>query len=570
MNPVASRWILATPDASNVEALRNGLGLRSATAAVLIRRGAVDPARAAAFLNPRLSDLGDPAGLRDIRKAVDRTVRAIESGERVCIYGDYDADGMTATALLFDFFGRVGLEVRTFVPDRALDGYGVNADRMRDLAADGVTLVITVDCGVRSHDEIAVARSLGTDVIVLDHHEPGDTLPDAAAVVNPHRADCTFPFKGLAAVGVAFYFAGAVRRELITLGRIAERAVDLKPLLDLVAVGTVADVVPLLGDNRVFAWAGLKILNDGPRVGLIALKAVAEVDGRPVTAGTIGYQLAPRLNATGRLSNPRASLDLLMSRDPEEAKRFADVLNRENEERRRVEQDVMARAIEQVEAAGGPKHRALVVAGVGWHPGVVGIVASKLVEQYRRPTVVIGIEDGVGKGSGRSVRGWDIGRALESLSSLLQRCGGHPMAAGLALDASRIDEFAAAFGELADRTVPEEALIPSLEIDATVSLGDLDRGLADELTRLQPHGMGNPEPTLAMMGVKLKETRRVGRDGSHVQVTFEDGGRTIGGIWFGGADAAPAPGSVVDVAFALGIDDRTGGTRLKVKGMRLP
>jgi len=564
------RWEIARSSPEAVADLARALGLRIPTAAALVNRGVACAEEAAAFLDPRLAHLSDPGCLKDMDRAVARAVQARRRDEPVCIYGDFDADGMTSTALLAEFLSAAGYRVSTFVPDRMRDGYGVHAARLREIVEGGARLVIAADCGIRSRDEVACAKALGADMIVLDHHDPDGELPDAVAVVNPHRDDCPSAFKGLAAVGVSFYFAGALRRALVEAGLLDAGAIDLRPLLDLVAVGTIADVVPLLKDNRVFAAAGLKRLNEAPCLGMVALKAVAEVDGRPVTAGTVGFALAPRLNAVGRLSDPRVSLDLLLARDPEQAKRCADLLDRENEARREVLRVVLEDARARVEAAGGATRRAIVVAGEGWHPGVVGIVASKLVEAYRRPAVVLAVEDGIAKGSCRSVRGFDIGAALAEFAGMLDRFGGHPMAAGLALPAARVAEFAAAFLDRADATVPEESLVPHLAIDATIDAGETDRPLAEELARLAPFGMGNPEPVFASADVPVLDARPVGRDRTHLKMTFATDRGPIGGIWFGGAATAavPGPGARVDVAYNVEIDDRTGEARWKVRDCR--
>ena len=566
----ATRWDIALPDPASVASLVSSLGLRTPTATVLVNRGMIGTADAAAFLDPRLAHLADPATLKDMDRAVARTVEARRRSDPICVYGDFDADGMTSTALLAEFLETAGYAVTTFVPDRMRDGYGVHAQRLREIIEGGAKLILTADCGIRSRDEVAIARSLGADVIVLDHHEPDDQLPDASAVVNPHRRDCPSTFKGLAAVGVSFYFVGALRRALVDAGLLAEGAIDLRPLLDLVAVGTIADVVPLLRDNRVFATAGLKRLNDGPRLGLVALKAVAEVDGKTVTAGTVGFQLAPRLNSVGRLSDSRVSLDLLLARDPEQAKRCADLLDRENEARREVLRVVLDEARAKVEATGGATRKAVVVAGDGWHPGVVGIVASKLVEAYHRPAIVLSIEDGTAKGSCRSIRGFDIGAALAEFATMLDRFGGHPMAAGLALPTARLAEFTAAFLERADAVIPDEALVPRLAIDAMIEAGESDRPLAQELARLAPFGMGNPEPVFASAGVLVADARPVGRDRTHLKMTFATDRGPVGAIWFGGAvsEGAPSTGDRVDVAYAVEIDDRSGEARWKVRGCR--
>lgn len=560
------KWDIRTFDRDLADKLARETGVPMVIAKILVHREVLESNQVLEFLEPRLANLKSPNLFRDMDRAVSRTVQAIEQGESVCIHGDYDADGMTSTTLLHEFLSSCGLPTTLFVPDRAEDGYGLNASRVEEFARAGTQLMITVDCGVKSIDEIEIANSLGMDVIVLDHHEPASRLPPAVAIVNPHRADCDFPFKDLAAVGVSFYFAGAVRRALIEREHEFAVAIDLKKLLDLVALGTVADVVPLLGDNRVLTAAGLKVINDNPRVGITALKAVANSIGREVTAGTIGFQLAPRLNATGRLSNPRASLDLLMSRNPEEAKRWADVLNRENDQRREIERSVSDQALAVIEGRGGPAHRAIVVAGDGWHAGVVGIVASRLTETYTRPSIVLSIEGAETKGSCRSVRGFDIGAALDQFDHILTRHGGHPMAAGLALKTERVQEFIEAFEQYADAHVSEDLLTPRMRIDAEVAPGELNPALLSYIKMLQPFGMGNPEPVFALFGVELATTRRVGQDLAHLQMTVKSQDWTVDGIWF----RAPAMDTVgsgkVDIAFSLMLDDKV--PKLKVRDVR--
>jgi len=565
-----SKWILDEPDPARIDELIASLGLPVPMARALVNRGMEEPEAARAFLEPSLGRLHDPLLMRDMDRAVSRTMEAMDKGESICIHGDYDADGMTSSALLASFFEQAAYPVRTFLPDRIEDGYGLNPNRLRSLVSEGVNLFITVDCGVRAVKEAELLRSLGADLVVLDHHTPGDELPVAAAVVDPHRYDCEFPFKDLAAVGIAFYFVGALRRALSNAGRLDREALDVRRLLDLVAVGTITDAVPLRGDNRVLVSAGLQRLTAKPRLGLSALKAVASIGSRPVTPGVVAFQLGPRLNAVGRLGNPGVGLDLLLARDQEEASRYADELDRENQARRDVEADVVAQAFRRVDEAGGPAHKAVVVAGDGWHLGVVGIVASKLVERYQRPAVVISMGPDESRGSCRSVKGFDIGAALAKLSHLLIRSGGHPMAAGLSVASDRIDEFTEAFSDLADNEIGDEDLLPALHIDATLSFGDLDVALVNRLAQLQPHGIGNPEPLYAAFGVTVVETRRVGREKQHLQASFEQDGVTLPAIWWnGGTVEGLDPGTQVDVAFNGMLDNRNGRPRLKVRHLRL-
>lgn len=567
----APRWEVLEPDSAAVEALSREAGLPRPCAASLVLRGVSDPKGAGAFLKPKLQDLRGPWTLRDMDRAVERTLRAMSSSEPVCIYGDYDADGMTAAALLVRFFREVGVAARAFLPHRQRDGYGLNGERLADLRREGVRLFIAVDCGTRSNDEARTLREAGADLVVLDHHQPGPTLPDVAALVNPHRLDCPFPFKHLASVGIAFYFAGAVRRALIRAGRLDEGDVDLRPLLDVVAIGTIADVVPLTDDNRILVHAGLRRIETSPSPGVAALRAVAGVADRPVTAGSIGYQIAPRLNAIGRLGDPTVAFDLLVARDAEEATRLAAILDRENEARRRIEAEVLEEVMRQVIERDGLAHRILIASGHGWHPGVVGIVAARLVEFFHRPAVVIGVSDGEGRGSCRSVPGFDIGRAVSSLQDLVVRAGGHALAAGLTVEEGRLEDFTAALRQLAEREVPLEILHPRLRIDSIVRGSELTPKLVECLKEMEPHGIGNPEPVFAMMDAQVVEVRRVGRDQRHVQMVVEHDGARVGAVWFDGAErpgSVPGVGASVNVAFSLTLDGRTGGPRLKVRDLR--
>lgn len=564
-----TKWIVSRPNPDSVERLRTALNLPWPVALALVNRGLEGPEAVASFLAPSLKNLNDPLLLRDMDLAIGRTMEAMDRGETICVHGDYDADGMTSTALLASFFDQAGYPVRTFLPDRMTDGYGLNQERLRELAGEGVKLIIAVDCGTRAVDEAALLNSLGCDLVILDHHAPGPSLPDACAVVNPHREDCPFPFKGLAAVGVAFYFAGALRRALSEAGRIKRDSIDVRLLLDLVAVGTITDAVPLREDNRAFVSVGTRLLTEGPRLGLSALKAVAGIRNRPVTPGVVAFQLGPRLNAIGRLGNPGIGLDLLLARDPEEATRYADVLDRENQARREVEARVQTQAFQQVEDQEGVLHKVVVVWGEGWHPGVVGIVASRLVEAYRRPAVVIGVSDEVGRGSCRSIKGFDIGAALTQLSDFLVRYGGHPMAAGVTIEAGRIGDFAAALYDLADAGISDEELVPALRIDGELPFGAIDLDLVTRLSELQPYGIGNPEPVFCTSGVTIEKARRVGRDGQHLQFTLRHDDMRIPAIWWsGGSVEGMEAGGRLDVAFNAFVDDRTGLPRLRIKNVR--
>lgn len=563
----ALRWRFLEIDEGVSKRLEEA-GYPRLAAVSLALRGAKDPEEAKAFLEPRLQNLRDPWLMRDMEAAVRRTLRALEAHEPICIYGDYDADGITASALLAKFFRAVGADVKVFLPQRRRDGYGLNANRLLELRMEGASLFIAVDCGTRSVKELKNLRSLGCDVIVLDHHQPGPVLPEAVALVNPNRPDCPFPFKGLAAVGVAFYFVGALRRALVNTEKMDEKAVDLRDFLELVAIGTVADVVPLVEDNRILVHAGIRRINEQPSPATSALLAVSGMQGRPVTSGSIGFMIAPRLNAIGRLGDPRAAFDVLMASNPEEAARLAVLLDRENQARRRVEMEVLteatAKALECAES-----HRIIVVHGQGWHPGVVGIVAARLVEFFHKPAVVIGVSDGLGRGSCRSIPGFDIGRAVTALEYLTEHAGGHALAAGVTLKEERLEEFVKALIELGDSQVPEDLLCPTLRVEAVARGPEINGELAELLESFEPYGLGNPEPVYALLGAKVTETRRVGKDGQHLQMFLEHEGVRLPAVWFNGMSDAVSPGDLVDVAFNVERDKWAGSVRLKVRDLKV-
>ncbi len=556
-----------------VDATAMAAGISRTVATILAGRGITELPAIQTFLDPQLKRLGNPFLFQDMDKAAARMIRAIRSREKVCIYGDYDADGMTSTALLKLFFRSVDFDAASFLPHREADGYGLNDLRIAELAGDGITLIICVDCGIKSVETARIAAAVGIDLVILDHHVPGPELPAVCAVVDPHRVDCQFPFKDLAAVGIAFYFCGALRKMLIDNGLIEAPGPDIRTLLDLVAIGTVADVMPLKGDNRILVKAGLERINTSPRAGITALKAVSEVRGH-VSSGIISFKMAPRLNASGRMSHPDTSLKLLMSENDRDAATWAEMLQQDNTLRKEVGLFVLEAARAQIVAAGGPDAKAVVVAGSGWHQGVLGIVASRLVEEFSVPAVVLSIsaseDDGrlTATGSARSVEGFDIGMALARLESLLLRCGGHPMAAGLGIDMARFDEFAAGFKKIADAQVPDEAAHKAINIDAEVTINELSQELTEQIKAMEPFGMGNPEPVLVIRDVQVTVAKKVGRDSSHMRVAFKLDNKFIDGIWFSGGESGICENMTVDVAFSLVADSHTGLPSMKVRDIR--
>ncbi|MHB1845605.1 MAG: single-stranded-DNA-specific exonuclease RecJ, partial [Deltaproteobacteria bacterium] len=448
------------------------LDLHPVVARLLARRGLGEPAAAEAFLATGLGELPDPFRFRDMGRAVDRLVSAIEEGEPVVAYGDYDVDGVTSTVQLVSFLRAVGGRADWYVPHRLREGYGLGGEALAKLAAAGAKLVVALDCGIGAVAEVDRAQALGLDVIVVDHHRPSPELPRAVAVLNPLQGDCDFPDKRLAATGVTFFLLMALRRRLRERGRfVSVPEPNLKAYLDLVALGTIADVVPLLGVNRQLVRTGLLELDQTKRPGLRALRDVARLDPhRPLTAGQVGFRLAPRLNAAGRLDDAGLSVRLLLAESWAEAVPLARQLDRENEDRRAVEASILVAAVAQADARLAERRapRGLVLSGDGWHPGVVGIVASRIVERTGRPTLVLGVEGTVARGSGRSISGFDLHAAVAEASPLLDRFGGHRAAVGRQLDASRLPELRSHFEAVADERLAAVELGPSCQLDLPV------------------------------------------------------------------------------------------------------
>ncbi len=552
-------------DAALARRLASALGLPELVARVLVARGLGDPEAAAAFLSPDLGSLHDPFRLKDMDRAVARLRRALEAGERITVYGDYDVDGVTSTASLVRFLGAVGADVDAYIPRRLEEGYGLNLDAVERLAGQGTRLLVTCDCGVTAVEEVDRAVALGVDVVVIDHHRVPATLPRAAAILNPYQAGCDFPFQHLAAVGVVFNLLLALRRTLRDAGWFTDRGLsepNLKQFLDLVALGTVADVVPLQDENRVLVAHGLQLLAEGRRPGIRALKAVAGVEAGQVTAGQVGFRLGPRINAAGRLDDARAGLRLLLAETEAEAMPLAEALDRANTERREIERRILGEAAALAETR-DPALRGLVLAGEGWHRGVVGIVASRIVERFHRPALVLALEDGKARGSGRSYAGFHLHDALVACEGHLTRYGGHRAAAGLELPAGELGAFQAEFEAIcADRLDPED-LVPILRADAEVDPADLTWELCAAVERLAPFGMGHPAPVLVVRGAQLEGGHLVGRrdDGpGHLKARL--GEVEAIGFDLGGELDTIARGPV-DLAFTLGFNWWRGRARVQ-------
>ena len=509
-------WTIAPFEPERVASLALELGVSEVTASVLVRRGYGDPEDARRFLDAELPG-HDPLLLGDMAQAVERIRAAVEDGRRICVYGDYDVDGICATALAVLILREVGADVVWHLPSRFEEGYGVSSDALAQLADEGVGLVVTVDCGITAVKEVAEARALGMDVVVTDHHRPGDELPDCPVVAT---RPSSYPFPELCGTGVVRKLGEAL------LG--AEHPA-LARNLDLVALATIADVVPLVDENRALASAGLRALACTRRPGLQALMRSARVDPAAVDSGAVGFRLAPRINAAGRLSRPDIALELILTEDADEARALALQLEELNRDRQQVEDRILREASALVE--GLPEHdrrrRGYVLWSEDWHEGVIGIVASRLVERFHRPVVLVTGSRDTWKGSGRSVARFDLHGALGACSEHLERFGGHRAAAGLSIEPDRLEAFAEAFAAHADELLADDDLHAPTAIDAVVSAEDLTLPLAQELERLAPFGLGNPDVTLLVPGAQVAGPSLVG-DGKHLRFRVRQQGRDAG------------------------------------------
>jgi single-stranded-DNA-specific exonuclease len=535
-------WELEPCTYAEVRALAEALAVDEVTASVLVRRGYGQVEDARGFLEGAFPG-HDPFALGDMRQAVERIRAAVDAGKRICVHGDYDADGICATALAVLLLRELGADVAWHLPSRFEEGYGLNGQTLTRLAEEGFDLVVTVDCGITAVAEVEHAHALGLEVVVTDHHRPADAFP-ACPVVATLKGD--YPFTGLCGTGVVWKLAEAL---------LGSGHPFLERHLDIVSLATVADVVPLLDENRAIARAGLRRLAQTSKPGLRALMRVAHVDPAAVDESTIGFRLAPRINASGRLCRPEAALALLLTEDAEEAARLADELEGLNRERQAVEERILREAIEQIEEwpEARRRRRGYVAAGEGWHEGVIGIVASRLVERYHRPVVLIAGTDGAWKGSGRSVPAFDLHGALGACAAELERFGGHRAAAGLTIRRERVDAFASAFAAHADAALSDEDLVPSTHVDAVVPGAKLTLSLCAELSALAPFGLGNPGVMLLVDGCELGDLQTVG-DGKHLRFRVRQRGRDAGSaIAFGQGgqlDRLRRPGRY-DVAFRL-------------------
>ena len=558
-------WNTKPHDEAAARALADALGLSPVTARLLAIRGLTDPDEASRFLNPSLDQLYDPYRLAGLGAAVERLLTAITNRERIAVHGDYDVDGITSTVILRRALELLGADVGHFIPERLTDGYGLQPGTIDRLHAEGVKLIVSVDCGIRAPEAARRARELGVDLIITDHHEPDAELPDACAVVNPKRHDCSYPDKNLAGVGVALKLVQALCAK-------AGKSAWLPAFVKIASIGTLADVVPLVGENRIIAKLGLQMLTKGPhKVGLRALLEAAGLTGKTIDSYHIGFMVAPRINAAGRMSTPDIATRLLLASDEgmaDEAKALAEQLEAENTQRRAEDQDILAKARKIVDTDPDIGSRSvLVVAGEGWHRGVIGIVASKIVDAYYRPAIVLSIDGDMAHGSCRSIPGFDMLASLESCAPLMKRFGGHKAAAGLQLETIKIKEFRQAVNAHADQHLGPDDLRPSLWLDGPLELKDITDRVMSEFAALAPFGPGNPRPRFHTNQVAIVDGPRVLKE-RHLKLSVKQNGRTLRAIQWNAAEREAnlvAKKDAVEIAYTVEENDYMGNKYVELR-----
>ena len=565
-------WDTAAYATEPVELLTRELGISPIIARLLCIRGLDDLEQARRFLVPSLDDLHDPFRMTDMAVAVERILGAVARKERIAIHGDYDVDGVTSTVILRRALEMLGADVIHFIPERLRDGYGLQMPALDRLHGEGVRLVISVDCGIRAAEAARHATALGLDLIITDHHEPGDLLPPALAVINPKRHDCAYPDKNLAGVGVALKVVQALCLK-------SDRMSWLPAFVKIAAIGTLADMVPLIGENRIIAKLGLDMLSAGPhKVGLRSLLEVCGLAGKEIDSYHIGFVIGPRLNAAGRMSTPDIAARLLLASDEamaDEARRLAQLLDSENLRRRAEEAAIVNEAREVVDSNPDVGARpVIVVAGDSWHRGVIGIVASKLVDMTHRPAIVLSIDGDTAHGSCRSIPSFDMLAALESCADVMAKFGGHKQAAGLTLESTRISELRARVNAYADQQLQPDDLRPRLLIDGALTFSVIGEQIASDLSALGPFGIGNPRPVFSASSVEIVDGPRVLKQ-RHLKMTFRQSGKIFRGIAWRAADRegfVAANRGAIDVAFSIERDSWRGERylQLSVADFRAP
>lgn len=548
-------WRCARQDNPYIEKMACEFGINPVVARVLANRGFKDAAEIRRFLNPDLNDLADPFLMKDMKAGTDRIAQAVRHSQRIIVYGDYDVDGITGTAVLADFLRKLGAEADYYIPDRIEDGYGLSMNVVEKLRKMEPDLVITVDCGITAVDEVEALNRAGIDVVITDHHECGEHLPGASAVINPCRHDCEYPFKHLAGVGVVFKLVEALRTELHA-GNAGIPDIDTRNYLELVAIGTIADVMPLIGENRIIAKFGLERINHTENMGLRELIHISGLKDKVINAWMIGFVIAPRINAAGRMSSAKKAVELFLSDDAGRVREIAAALDEENKTRQQAESEILQQVIERIDgdvSIAGEK--IIVVDGENWHQGVIGIVASRITDKYHKPCVLLSNDGDTVKGSARSIEGFNIYNALDACRKLLEKFGGHELAAGLTLRSGDIDSFRTGINEYARLYMGDTQLKPFINIDAELDSENLNMECARSIGVLAPFGAGNREPVFCCKGLKINEIRTTS-DKKHLKLKLSIGNTTVDAIGFNMGERVFEfqTGDDVDVAFNLEVN----------------
>ncbi len=565
----AAGWKIQPGDDLLQEDLIRQFGIDPIISRILIARGIFGGEEAKRFLFPSIKDLYNPNLMIDMDRGVDRLLKAVFNKERMMVYGDYDADGITSVVILLKFLQDAGVNASYYIPNRIREGYGLNRGAIDRFHAEGVSLLVTVDCGTSDHEEISYARSVGIDTIILDHHEVSDPLPGAVALINPHRKDCSFPFKALAAVGIVFNFLIALRGRLQKEGFWRDGCYPyLRGYLDLVSLGTLGDLVPLRDENRIFVKIGLELITEGKRTGIRALKTVCGIDDNQVVdTFRASFGLIPRINAAGRISSPEDAVRLLMSDDWDHAIDLAKRLDANNRKRQDMEKGILGEITESIakESSISELSGALVFSSPSWHPGVIGIVAARLVERYNLPAVLISLKDGIGKGSARSVTGFSIHEGLKYCASHLLAYGGHQYAAGILIREEDIPAFSLTLKDFARRSIDPALRTGAVNIDACCQFRDIDERLVSQLDRLAPFGAANPEPLLCVRNVGVVSTSVVGNN--HLRMRIAAEGVSCNSIWFGKGHLFQSlcEGTPVDIVFTPRLHSWSGSSEVQLK-----
>ncbi len=551
------KWQIYETDENKVRKLQEKYKLNNLLATILVNRGIDDEEKIRQFLEPTRQDFYNPYLMKDMEIAVERIIKAIKNQEKVIIYGDYDVDGITSTTVLKKFLKDLGLEVSYYIPNRLNEGYGLNKTAIEKIVNEGYSLMITVDCGISGIEEIDYANSLGLEVIVTDHHEPGEFLPNALAVVDNKRKDSTYPFRDLAGVGVAFKLCQAIGMKL------GLKEETYLKYLDIVCVGTISDIVPLVDENRVITKLGLLLVRQTRNMGL---KSIINSSGySKIDSNTISFGVAPRINACGRMGKAEEALELLLSTDIYKVNELTKKLNEHNKERQEIEKSIYESAIEKIEKEHIDKNRTIVVGGEGWHHGVIGIVSSKITDMYFKPSILLSFEeDGTGKGSGRSIPGFDLHKALTKCQDSLEKFGGHSMAVGVTIRKEKLEDFRQEFEKIAEEEKIED-IVPVLNVDAKIDLNSVDKEMIESLKQLEPFGEANKMPIFAFKNLKIDSIRALS-EGKHLKLTLKEDNRIINAIGFNMGNLAEEYriGDKIDLAGVLEINTFNGVDNLQI------